>query len=52
MEIREFTRVELGQLFDLRTEWAENISQEFCTWNDGSPPPIRRLAEVGITGAL
>jgi hypothetical protein len=51
-KIREFTRAELGQLFDLLPEWAENISQEFCTWNDGSPPPIRLLAEVGITGAL
>jgi hypothetical protein len=27
MEIREFTRAELGQLFDLRQEWADNISQ-------------------------
>jgi hypothetical protein len=52
MEIHEFTRAELGQLFDLRPEWAENISQYFCTWNDVSPPPIRLLAEVGITGAL
>jgi hypothetical protein len=52
MEICEFTHAELGQLFDLRPEWTENISQEFCTWNDAPPPPIRHLAEVGITGAL
>jgi hypothetical protein len=27
MDIREFTRAELGQLFYLRPEWADNISQ-------------------------
>jgi hypothetical protein len=50
-EVRAFIKKELSQLFDIRPEWADDIMDPFCMWNQDAPPPIRLLEEVGITGA-
>jgi hypothetical protein len=38
-------------LLDLRPEWSQDISEIVWNWNNSVPPPIRLLAEVGISGA-
>ena len=41
---RELTKGELGQLFDLRPEWADDIDTEVSNWNCREPPSIRILS--------
>jgi hypothetical protein len=50
LSTRELTMKEAGQLLDLRSEWYQDIAEIVCKWNT-SLPPIRLLAEVGISGA-
>ena len=47
--MQELTKRELGQLLDLRTEWADNITIEVISCNYREPPPIILLSEIGIT---
>ena len=47
---QELTKIELGQLLDLRTEWADNITIEVISCNYREPPPIRIISEISIAG--
>ena len=41
----------MGQILDLRPEWADDISTEISNWNFRDPLPIRLLSEIGISDA-
>ena len=40
----------MGQITDLRPNWADDIATEVSNWNLRDPLPIRLLSEIGISG--
>ena len=48
---QELTKRELGQLIDLRPEWADDSSTEVTNWNCRDHPLIRLLSEIVTAGA-
>ena len=47
---RSFTLHELGNIIDIRSDWSTALVQNVRKCNDGTLPPLRLLADIGIIG--